>query len=66
MSGYARMDMRLTENGRLYVIEANANPNLESGEDFAESAHAIGIDYQNLIQRILTLGLSYRAPWKGI
>ncbi|MCG8587555.1 MAG: D-alanine--D-alanine ligase [Pirellulales bacterium] len=65
MSGYARMDMRLSESGRLYVLEANANPNLEFGEDLAESAHSVGIDFPQLIQRILNLGLRYEAPWKG-
>lgn len=65
MSGYARMDMRLSESGRLYVIEANANPNLEFGEDLAESAASVGIGFSDLIQRILNLGLRYQAPWKG-
>jgi D-alanine-D-alanine ligase len=65
MSGYARMDFRLTEDGRLYLLEANPNPNLAYGEDFAESAHADGLDYNPLIQRILNLGLRYRALWRG-
>ena len=37
MSGYARMDLRLTEDDRIFILEANANPNLEYGEDFSES-----------------------------
>lgn len=65
MSGYARMDLRLTEQGQIYVIEANANPNIEFGEDFAESAESIGISYESLLQRIINLGLRYRAPWQG-
>jgi D-alanine-D-alanine ligase len=64
MSGYARIDLRLREDGRVYVIEANANPNLEYGEDLAESAEKAGISYQALIQRIINLGLRYQAPWK--
>ncbi len=63
MSGYGRMDLRLTPSGEIYVIEANANPNIEYGEDFAESAEAAGITYEALIQRILNLGLSYKAAW---
>ena len=38
MSGYARMDFRLDVNDNFYVLEANANPQLAFGEDFAESA----------------------------
>jgi len=46
------------------VLEANPNPNLEYGEDFAESAHTIGISYETLLQRILSLGRRFRAPWR--
>ena len=64
-SGYARMDLRLAPNGRIYVLEANPNPNLEYGEDFAESAHTTGLDYEALLQRILNLGRRYQSPWRG-
>jgi len=64
LSGYARIDLRLTEEGAIYVLEANPNPQLSYGEDFAESAEASGLSYEDLLQRILTLGLSYRAHWQ--
>jgi D-alanine-D-alanine ligase len=64
LSGYARIDLRLADDGRAYVIEANPNPNLSYGEDLAESAEHMGIQYDELIQRILNLGLRYRAQWK--
>ena len=64
MSGYARMDFRLAGDGRIYALEANANPNLEEGEDFAESALAAGIEYSELLERLMSLGLSYRALWR--
>jgi D-alanine-D-alanine ligase len=62
-SGYARMDLRLAPDGRIYVLEANPNPNLEYGEDLAESAHTAGVSYEALLQRILNLGLRYSAVW---
>ncbi len=65
MSGYARMDLRMTPEGRVFVLEANPNPNLSYGEDFAESADKAGIPYDVLVQRILNLGLRYRPPWKA-
>jgi D-alanine-D-alanine ligase len=46
------------------VLEANPNPNLEYGEDLAESAESIGISYEALLQRILNLGRRYGAPWR--
>lgn len=66
MSGYARMDLRFTQEGKVYVIEANANPNIEYGEDFAESADDAGITYPDLLQRILNLGMKYPAPWQAV
>lgn len=64
LSGYGRLDFRLAADGQPYLLEANPNPNLTYGEDFAESADKAGLDYEDLIQRILNLGLRYEAPWK--
>ena len=60
LSGYARIDLRLDDEGRVYVLEANPNPQLAYGEDFAESAHHAGVSYETLLQKILTTGLSWR------
>jgi D-alanine-D-alanine ligase len=65
LTGYARMDLRMDAAGRVFVLEANPNPDVGYGEDFAASAEAAGLSYEALLHRILTLGGSYRAPWKG-
>jgi D-alanine-D-alanine ligase len=65
LSGYARMDLRMRPDGRLYVLEANPNPQLGYGEDFAESVEKAGVSYEALLQRIINHGLSYRAEWMG-
>ena len=54
---YGRMDLRLTAEGRVHIIEANPNPALGSIEDFAQSAQEAGIDYSELIDRILWLAI---------
>ena len=64
MSGFARMDFRLCADGRVYLLEANCNPNLSKGEDFADSAKAAGIGYTALVDRILQLGLGYMPEWR--
>ena len=64
LSGYARIDLRLDAQGRVWVIEANANPDLARDEDFAASALAAGLSYPALIQRILNLALAWRPAWK--
>ncbi len=53
ITGTGRVDFRLTPDDELVFIEANPNPSLARGDDFARSAAAAGIDYENLIQRIL-------------
>jgi D-alanine-D-alanine ligase len=65
LSGYARMDFRVKPDGTVYVLEANANPNLEAAEDLAESARAAGMSYDELLEKIMALGLSYRAEWRN-
>ncbi|MBK7579415.1 MAG: ATP-grasp domain-containing protein [Myxococcales bacterium] len=65
LTGYARMDLRLAEDGRAYILEANPNPNLSYGEDFAESAEVGGVSYEALMHRIITLGRSYKAAWRA-
>jgi len=65
LSGYARMDFRVNAQGQVYVLEANANPNLEAAEDFAESARAAGTSYGELLERLMDLGLKYRAQWRA-
>ena len=64
LSGYARMDLRLRADGQVYLIEANPNPQIAYGEDFAESAELSGLAYHALLQRIMNLGRRHRAPWK--
>jgi D-alanine-D-alanine ligase len=53
IKGTGRVDLRLTPAGELVFIEANPNPSLARGDDFARSAAAAGIDYETLIQQIL-------------
>ena len=65
LSGYARMDFRVRPDGQVYVLEANANPNLEAAEDFAESARAAGVGYEELLDKLMGLGMSYRAEWRA-
>jgi len=57
---YARIDLRLTPEGKIKILEANANPDIAYGEDFAEAAEKAGIDYRSLIDRIIRLALKRR------
>jgi D-alanine-D-alanine ligase len=65
LSGYARIDLRIDEDDRMYVIEANPNPNLAYGEDFSESAEATGVSYERLLERIIALGRRWEPARTG-
>jgi D-alanine-D-alanine ligase len=65
LNGYARVDLRMDEDGRVFVLEANPNPNLAYGEDFAESAEVSGTSYERLLDRIVALGLRWEPARTG-
>ncbi|MDP6904822.1 MAG: ATP-grasp domain-containing protein [Verrucomicrobiota bacterium] len=57
LTGYARMDLRLTSNSEPIFIEANPNPMLAKDEDFALAARKAGLDYPKLISKIISLAV---------
>ena len=54
---YARFDIRIASDSKIYIIEANANPCLDEDDELAQSAAKAGITYNKLIQKIINLGL---------
>jgi D-alanine-D-alanine ligase len=55
--GYGRIDLRVTPEEEIVVLEANPNPNLDRDDEFAQSAMKARVSYPRLIQRILKLAL---------
>jgi D-alanine-D-alanine ligase len=64
LSGYARLDFRVTPEGRAFLLEANPNPGIAHDDEVPDSAATIGISYPQLLQRILALGMRY-VPGRG-
>jgi len=58
LSSYARIDLRLDSDGKLFVLEANPNAGIARDEDVIFSAKKAGMSYETFIQKILSLGLS--------
>jgi D-alanine-D-alanine ligase len=54
---YARIDLRVTPAEEIYVIEANPNCYLEEKSEFARSAQKAGIEYPELIGKIVELAV---------
>ena len=59
LCGYARVDLRATDEpaARLAVIDVNANPDLSRDAGFALTAERSGISYDELIESILESAL---------
>jgi len=58
MDCYARFDIRVGSDSKVYIIEANANPCLAYSDELAQSAEKAGISYDKLVQRIIALGFN--------
>lgn len=52
---YARIDLRVTPSGEIYVIEVNPNCYLERNAEFPRAAEKDGLSYEQLIGRIIEL-----------
>jgi D-alanine-D-alanine ligase len=56
--GYGRIDLRVTPEGEIVILEANPNPNIEREDEWAQSAVKSGLSYPRLVQRILKLAIT--------
>ncbi|MCK5572354.1 MAG: ATP-grasp domain-containing protein [Bacteroidetes bacterium] len=54
---YARVDFRMTEDGEIYVLEVNPNPDISDDAGFARSARAHGLAFQEIVGKIVESAL---------
>ncbi|MEX2115444.1 MAG: ATP-grasp domain-containing protein [Bacteroidota bacterium] len=55
---YARIDMRLSTDNHIYVLEVNPNPDLTEGVSFMESAEKAGLSFSQTLKRIVDMAMS--------
>jgi D-alanine-D-alanine ligase len=57
LKGYARVDFRLNTDNEAYVLEVNPNPCITSDSGFIAAAERLGISYNQLIDKIVKIGM---------
>jgi D-alanine-D-alanine ligase len=58
---YARIDMRLSKDNELFVLEVNPNPDLTDGAGFMRSAGVAGLSYAQALKKIALLAWERRS-----
>ena len=61
---YARVDMRLSKENKLYVLEVNPNPDLTDGAGFMRSASSAGLSYAQALKKIAMFAWKRRVNGK--
>lgn len=54
---YARVDFRLSNENKIYVLEVNTLPGMTSTSLVPKMAKAVGISFEQLVEKIITLSL---------
>ena len=54
---YARIDMRLSTDNELFVLEVNPNPDLTEGAGFMRSVEAAGFTYDEVLEKLIRFAL---------
>ena len=65
LSGYARIDFRMTADGTFYCLEANTLPGMTATSLIPQAAAAAGITFPELCERIVQLAREPRPMESG-
>lgn len=62
LEGYARIDFRVDDNKRPWILEVNTNPCLSPDAGFAAAAEYAGLPFADVVKRILDNAISRKSP----
>ena len=65
LRGYARVDFRVDDTGRPWILEINANPCISPDAGFAAAVNAAGIDFTQAVDRVIQDGMMHRPHFPG-
>ena len=57
MNTYSRMDFLLDDEDHIYCLEANTLPGMTSTSLIPQEAKAVGIDFEQLCEKIIQISL---------
>jgi len=62
---YGRVDLRVDDQGKVYVLEVNANPGLSADAGVAASARESGLDYGDMIGTIVDFAIQRKEGFQA-
>ncbi len=66
MSGYCRFDLRQDPEGRIQIIDINANPDIGPGSGFRKALAAADIRFEDFLDELIGARLrARREPWRS-
>ena len=65
LSGYSRTDMIIDEEEDIYVLETNTIPGMTETSLLPQAVKAYGLDYPQLLERLIELGLEAHQAGRG-
>lgn len=57
LRGFARVDLRVSDEGKPFILELNPNPCLEPGAGFAAASAQAGMSYPDVVEKIIAAGM---------
>ena len=57
LSGYARMDFMMRENGEIFCLEANTLPGMTATSLLPQEARAAGMEFEELCEYLVNISM---------
>jgi D-alanine-D-alanine ligase len=62
LSGYARFDLRQSQDGKLFIVDINPNPDLGRDSGFRKALDAAGITFADFLKALIMAAVARHHP----